>query len=77
MKACLELIIKGQTTHSSGWLLTCVNIVTVCVRGVSDRETEGEQGKEMQLNEYAAVLNSVKKIMITKHKLWRPVLMLN
>ena len=30
---------------------------------MSDRETEGEQGKEMQLNKYAACfnLNSVKK----------------
>ena len=43
-------------------MLTRADVVTVsgvcgvCIfeRRVSDRETEGEQGKEMQLNEYAA-----------------------
>ena len=34
---------------------------------MSDRETQGEQGKEMQLNEYDAYfLNSVKKIINTE-----------
>ena len=33
----------------------------MCVRHVSDTETEGEWGKEMQLNKNAAFLSSIKK----------------
>ena len=32
----------------------------VCVRRVSDRETEGEQGKQMQPNGYTAFFSSSK-----------------
>ena len=44
-------------------------------------ETEGEQGKEMQLNEYAACFRYRKKNIktitnLTKRNMWRSVLIL-
>ena len=49
-------------------LCVCV-CVCVCVCGASNRETEGQQGKEMQLNAYDAFLSSVKKRQKTNTRL--------
>ena len=45
------------------------------VKLLSDRETEGEQAKEMQLNEYTPFLSSIKKNKNeAKRNVWRLVL---